>query len=66
MQLANDFGALLNARTQAAVDAAEKALQADLQKIEAVDWTKVAADVDGFYKPLVDEYNSEVDKANAT
>src|SRR5881296_3937172 len=66
MQLANDFGALLNARTQAAVDAAEKALQADLQKIEAVDWTKVTADVDAFYKPLIDEYNSEVDKANAT
>ena len=66
MQLANDFSALLNARTQAAVDAAEKALQADLQKIEAVDWTKVTADVDGFYKPLIDEYNSEVDKANAT
>ena len=65
-QLANDFSALLNARTREAADAAEKALQADLQKIEAVDWTKVASDVDAFYKPLIDEYNSEVDKANAT
>ena len=64
--LATDFSALLNARTQAAASAAEKALQADLAKIEAVDWTKVSSDVDAFYKPLIDAYNSEVDKANAT
>ena len=64
--LASDFSALLNARTQAAASAAEKALQADLAKIEAVDWTKVSSDVDAFYKPLIDAYNSEVDKANAT
>jgi hypothetical protein len=64
--LANDFSALLNARTQSAQQAAEKALNADLKKIESVDSTKMGNDIDGFYQKLIDQYNSEVDKANGT
>ena len=45
---------------------AETALEADLTKIEAINYTKIGTDIEAYYKPLIDAYNSEVDKANST
>lgn len=67
--LAADFGTLISAAkagNSAGATAAEKALEADAAKIQAVDYTKIGSDIDAFYKPLMDDYNSEVDKANST
>ena len=66
--LATDFSNLINAaakKDQAAATAAETALQADAAKVEAFDFTKASTEIDAFYKPLIDDYNAEIDKANA-
>jgi len=67
--LANDFGTLLadaKAGDSAGANTAEKALEADAAKIQAVDYKKIGDDINSYYNPLIDEYNSEVDKANST
>ena len=67
--LANDFAALLAAAAagdSTGANNAEKALESDLTKIEAIDYTKIGTDIEAFYKPLIDAYNSEIDKANST
>ena len=67
--LANDFGTLLaaaKAGDSTGANTAEKALEADAAKIQAVDYKKIGDDINSFYNPLIDQYNSEVDKANST
>jgi hypothetical protein len=66
--MATDFTNLINAAAQhndTAFNTAEKALQADAAKVEAFDFNKASDAIDAFYKPLIDTYNSEIDKANA-
>jgi hypothetical protein len=62
---ANDFSNLVNAKTSSQANAADQALQADLKKIEGYDFSKISSEIDSYYKPLLDSYKSEVDKANA-
>lgn len=66
---ANDFTTLLAAIAagdQAATDAATAAVQKDATKLDAYDFNKMGDAIDAFYKPMIDDYNSEVDKANKT
>jgi hypothetical protein len=66
--IGTDFTSLINAAAQgndAGVTAAENALQADVAKVEAFDATKADSEINAYYQPLIDSYNSEVDKANA-
>jgi hypothetical protein len=66
--IGTDFTNLINAAAQnneAGVTAAENALTSDASKVEAFDFTKAGSEIDAFYQPLIDSYNSEVDKANA-
>jgi hypothetical protein len=63
---ANDFASVVNAKTSAQANAADAALQADVKKLQAADFSKISSEIDSYYKPLIDSYNSEVDKANAT
>ena len=66
--MATDFGNLINAaaqKNQTAFNTAETALQSDAAKVEAFDYNKAGSDIDSYYQPLIDAYNSEVDKANA-
>ena len=66
--MATDFANLINAasqKNQAAFNSAESALQSDAGKVEAFDYNKAGNDIDSYYQPLIDAYNSEVDKANA-
>jgi flagellar basal body-associated protein FliL len=46
--------------------AAVKALTADLNKLEAYDTAKINSEIQAFYQPLIDAFNSEVNKANNT
>jgi hypothetical protein len=63
--LAVDFTNLINARNQTAVNAAEKALESDANKVSNFDYTKFDTAFNSYYKPLIDTYNSEVSQANA-
>lgn len=67
--LATDVTNLLNAAAagdQTAFDAASKAGDADASKVDSYDFDKIGNEINAFYKPLIDAYNSEVDKANNT
>ena len=66
---ADDFTALLNAAAagdQAGADAANTAVQNDATKLDAYDFNKIASSIDAFYKPMIDDYNAEVERANNT
>lgn len=62
--LAKDFSALVNAKDSSTESAAETALQGDVQKIQNFDFNKIGTAVHDYYQPLIDSFNSEVDKAN--
>ena len=67
--LANDFGSLFTAvaaGNTSGINSAEKAIEADVAKVQAIDYTKIEGEIKAFYKPLLDDYNSEIDKANRT
>jgi len=67
--LAADEKKLLDAAIavdSAGASAAVKALTADLNKLEAYDTTKINSEIQAFYQPLIDSFNSEVNKANNT
>lgn len=67
--LANDFGTLItDAKAGDATGAqnAEKALEADAAKLQALDQTKMNSDIKAYYDPLIAQYNAEIDKANST
>ena len=64
---AKDFALLLNdaaANDTAGAQSAYAALQADSTKVQATDFTTIGTSVDAYYQPLIDQYNSEIDKAN--
>lgn len=66
---ANDFMTLLNALAagdQAGADAANAAVQKDGTKLDGYDFNKITSSINAFYKPMIDDYNAEVDKANNT
>ena len=66
--ISSDFTNLINAAAQSnqtAFNNAEKALEADAKKVDGFDYNKADNDIDAYYNPLIDAYNSEVDKANA-
>jgi hypothetical protein len=62
--LANDFSALVNAKDSAAQTAAESALESDGNKVQSFDYNQLSTAVHDYYQPLIDKFNSEVDKAN--
>ena len=67
--IATDFTTLLDAAAsgdQTKFDAADAAVTKDAQKLDTYDFTKMDQATQAFYKPLIDDYNSEVDKANNT
>jgi hypothetical protein len=64
-----DLTNLVNAAAQndsAGVNAAESAAQTDANKLDTTDFNSVGNAISSFYKPLIDDYNSEIDKANNT
>jgi hypothetical protein len=38
---------------------------ADVTKLDSYDFTKIGNEIASFYKPLIDDYNSEISRANA-
>lgn len=63
-----DFGKLLDAdlaNDDAAIQSAEQAVQADGTKISGYDFDKIGTEINDFYKPYVDGFNSEMAKATA-
>jgi hypothetical protein len=38
---------------------------ADVTKLDSYDFTKIGNEIASFYKPLIDDYNSEISKANS-
>jgi hypothetical protein len=66
--LVTDFGKLLDAAAasdNAAITSAETSVEADANKIGKYDFTKIGTEIDTFYKPMVDAFNSEMAKATA-
>ncbi len=66
--LATDFGKVLSAASagdSAGADAAVKAVDADVTKLEGFDFTKMSTAIKAFYQPLIDDFNAEVAKANS-
>ena len=63
-----DFGKLLDAAAAGNVNAitsAEQAVEKDATKISAYNFDKISTDISAYYKPLVDTFNSEMQKATA-
>lgn len=66
--VATDFSTLINAALQGnetAFNNAETTLEADAKKVDGFDYNKADSAINSYYNPLIDAYNSEVDKANA-
>lgn len=66
--LVADFGTLLDAlaaNDSPAIVTAGRAVSADGTKIGSYDFTKMGLDIDAYYKPLVDAFNSEMTKATS-
>jgi hypothetical protein len=66
--LVADFGGLLDAigtNNSAAIVSAGKKVEEDGNKIGAYDFTKIGTQIDAYYKPRVDAFNSEMAKATA-
>lgn len=66
--LVADFGTLLDAvaaNDSPAIVTAGRAVEADGMKIGSYDFTKMGLDVDAYYKPRVDAFNSEMAKATS-
>jgi hypothetical protein len=63
-----DFGKLLDAvagNDNATIVSAGRAVEADGTKIGSYDFTKIGTDIDAYYKPRLDTFNSEMAKATA-
>jgi hypothetical protein len=68
-KLADDLAAYLAAVTigdQAAADAAKAAGDTDAAKVDAHDLSKMYTQMGTFYQPMIDDFNSEIQKANNT
>lgn len=63
-----DFGKLLDAvaaNDNAKIVTAGRAVEADGTKIGSYDFAKIGTDIDAYYKPRLDTFNSEMAKATA-
>jgi hypothetical protein len=64
---ATDEGSLLVAVNSSDVSAGQSLspkVTADVTKLDSYDFTKIGNAIASFYKPLIDDYNSEISKAN--
>jgi hypothetical protein len=67
--LVADFGKLLDAvasNNDQAIAAAGASVSADADKIGTYNFDKISTQIDAYYKPLVDTFNSEMAKATAS
>jgi hypothetical protein len=65
---ATDIGGLLAAVNAGDVSSAQSLsakVQADVGKLEAYDFAKIGNEIAAYYKPTIDDFNSEISKANA-
>lgn len=66
--LVTDFGKLLDAAAagnDTAITSAESSVQTDANKISKYNFDTISTEIDGFYKPLVDDFNAEMARATA-
>jgi hypothetical protein len=66
--LVGDFGKLLDAAAAGDVNAitgAEQAVEKDATKISGYNFDKISTEIAAYYQPLVDTFNSEMQKATA-
>jgi len=66
--LVGDYGKQLDAQIagdDATVAAQQAALDADRTKLASYDMDQVGSEIDAFYKPLIDQFNSEIAAATA-
>jgi hypothetical protein len=65
---ATDESSLLTAVNSSDVSAGQSLspkVTADVTKLDSYDFTKIGNEIASFYKPLIDDYNSQVSKANS-
>ncbi|HAF19277.1 MAG TPA: hypothetical protein DCK96_05945, partial [Chloroflexi bacterium] len=65
---ATDEGKLLAAVNSSDVSAGQSLspkVTADVTKLDSYDFTKIGTDIASYYTPLIDDYNSEISKANS-
>lgn len=65
---ATDEGNLLVAVNSSDVSAGQSLsamVTADVTKLDSYDFTKIGNDIASYYKPVIDDYNSEISKANS-
>jgi hypothetical protein len=65
---ATDEGKLLAAVNASDVSAGQSLspkVTADVTKLDSYDFTKIGTDIASYYTPLIDDYNSEISKANS-
>jgi len=65
---ATDEGMLLAAVNSSDVSAGQSLspkVTADVTKLDSYDFTKIGNDIASYYTPLIDDYNSEISKANS-
>jgi hypothetical protein len=65
---ATDEGKLLAAVNASDVSAGQSLspkVTADVTKLDSYDFTKIGNDIASYYTPLIDDYNSEISKANS-
>lgn len=66
--LVADFGKLLDvvaANDDAGIAGTEQIVQADANKIGAYDFDKISAEINAYFKPFIDRFNSEMAAATA-
>jgi hypothetical protein len=64
---ATDEGSLLTAVNSSDVSAGQSLspmVTADVTKLDSYDFTKIGNEIASYYKPLIDDYNSQISKAN--
>jgi hypothetical protein len=65
---ATDESSLLTAVNSSDVSAGQSLspkVTADVTKLDSYDFTKIGNEIASFYKPLIDDYNSQISKANS-
>lgn len=65
---ATDIGGLIAAIDSgdaSTVDALSTKTQNDVTKLQSYDFNKIGTDIDAYYKPTIDDFNSEISKANS-
>jgi hypothetical protein len=66
--LVTDFGKLLDAAAAGdnnAITSSEQAVETDATKISAYNFDQISTEIDAYYKPMVDSFNSEMTAATA-